>query len=326
MRTLAVVLLFAAAPAAFAQSSPRINLAGQSAATSLVRPWSPGNFLEVSNHGMLQPRGDSENTTFETRLTQFLSLGRVRLDNDQLFKPSFAYSYYLIDINTNDPRLPGDLQDINFALGFSHDIDETWSVKIAGGAGYAGNAPFQDSEAVYGTADVLVTQRLDERSGFLYGLNYNGARSIFPDFPLPFLGYFNNSNPEFTYIVGIPFASAAWRPIDKLTIEATYAVPVNFSIEVAYQLLDELTVFADYDTYTSRFWVSDKGVQQHVIFQQSRAEGGLRWSPVEWGELVVAGGWTFNQNFSAGFDFRSDSSLRDISPQPFIRFGGHLKF
>ena len=304
-----------------------VSAQAQSASVGLLRLWmSEEVAVEVSGHALFQSQGDSEGTAFDTRLSQFRSLGRARLDQPDLFTPSVGYSYYHIGIDSNDPLLPSNLQDMNVAVGFKHALDETWKVQLAVGAGYAGNGPFQDSEAIYGTADVMLTREFDDTTGITFGLDYNGARTLLPDLPIPIITYYNQSDPNFHYYLGVPLSSITWTPFEALTLRIRYELPINVALEARYTLADTLQIFGQLDSYTSRFWSSDSGVNQHLLFHQRRAELGLQWHPVPWGEVILAGGWAFDQRFDTGFDLRSTTNVRDISDQPFVRIGAQFAF
>ena len=58
-------------------------------------------------------------------------------------------------------------------------------IAAALGVGYAGEQIFDDTDAFYGKATVIVGKDFNEKSAILFALSYDGSRVIYPDIPLP---------------------------------------------------------------------------------------------------------------------------------------------
>ncbi len=68
--------------------------------------------------------------------------------------------------------------------------------------------------------------------------------------------------------------------------------------------------------------VSDR----RIIFEQYRAEGGIRWEPCADFGVEVAGGYPFEQRFRRGFDTRSDDTIAALTDEPYIKIAANVSF
>jgi hypothetical protein len=53
---------------------------------------------------------------------------------------------------------------------------------------------------------------------------------------------------------------------------------------------------------------------------------GVRWQPFEDTKLLIAGGYAFDGEFSAGFDQNRSDLIADVQDQPYVRFGFERRF
>jgi hypothetical protein len=58
-----------------------------------------------------------------------------------------------------------------------------------------------------------------------------------------------------------------------------------------------------------------------LLFEQRRAEVGVRVQPWEHTSFLLASGYSFGSNFSVGFDQRDSDELADVSDEFYFRAG-----
>src|SRR5690606_5481587 len=107
-------------------------------------------------------------------------------------------------------------------VGFGKQLDEQWKVGAVVGGGFAGSNAYGDSDAYYAVAELLVDYEIADDRGWVFMLGYNGNRSFLPDVPLPALMYYDRTNPDLEYALGVPVTTVRWRPADRWTLTARY--------------------------------------------------------------------------------------------------------
>lgn len=298
----------------------------QSGSVAMLAPWpDQTSSFEIKSSALFQDKGRSRDTAFDTQLFQYEVHGRFRLDPSEVITPTVVGRYNHIDIRSNDPALPQRLVDMHVATGWGTSLDERWRLGIVGGVGYAGDTPFDDGDAVYFTADLLLGYEFAEKQGFAFILNYDGNRSVFPDVPLPAVAYYDQSDENLQYVVGLPISSVKWKPHERWRVHADYVVPFTVNTRVEYDLTKQFELFAAFENRVRGFRLETSD-RRRLFFQQRRVEAGVRWVPSAHAELVLAGGYAFGQKFKSGWDMRDPGTVRRISDEPYLRVGLNLWF
>ena len=92
------------------------------------------------------------------------------------------------------------------------------------------------------------------------------------------------------------------------------------------QVIEPVTIYGSFHSETRAFHIVGDDDHKRIFFQQRVAEIGVRWRPCPTCERFVAGGYAFSQEFSRGWDTRDTDEVREISDEPFVRFGGRIRF
>lgn len=301
----------------------------QTGAPLLLDPWerygperSIEAHVELAASGLFFRDADIDDADDDLDLNQYESRGRIKLTDEPGAGPALGYQAMHLDLNTADPALPERLSDTSVAAAYGWRLDDDWELGLVAGAGYAGTTPYSDGDSLYFLADLILARRLDERSKLTFNLNFNGNRNLWPDAPLPAVSYARTSESidGLTFIVGFPFTRVIYRPDDRWTLTASYAVPYTIEARVGYRVSEPLELFAAYDSFTRGFWMEDApGHGERIFFTQRRAEAGVVWAAAEQIDLTLAAGYAFDQEFETGWDTRDTDTLRDIDPAPYLR-------
>ena len=303
----------------------------QPASNVLARYWQGDRAVEFSADGWTQAEGDTDQNGMDVRLSRYEAVGRWRLDPADPLSTSFALSTHRLDISSPDPALPDRLVDTSVAgsMMFAESKDTSWQVILGGG--YAGDNAFGDGSAYYALAGVVMNKRLNEDSGYRVLLDYNGNRGIFPDIPLPGFLYYDRYDEQTTYTVGFPVSGVTWRPDSKTRINVNYFIPISFQGEIEHEVADQWLVFASLDSSLNAYKLDSDSNDRRLMFAQRRVEAGIVWRGRQGDsfpgvEFKIAGGYAFDQEFTRGFDVRDDDTVRDISDEPYVRFGVTARF
>ncbi|MEI8198186.1 MAG: hypothetical protein WCI73_20020, partial [Phycisphaerae bacterium] len=253
--------------------------AGAETGPSLIlRPFAPGLSFEGRTSEMVQAQTQTNepghparlsinDTGFRLRLSAASTRGSDTQPGGQgaadegwgavVTDPVLGYQHTWIHLDTGYTGLPNNLLDQSVAVGGTFYRTDLWKFAALAGMGWAGKDPYADPDSVYGKASLVAERKLDAKSALLISLNYNGNATVFPDMPLPGVGYSRRESDTLFYTLGIPYSSVTWKPLAKLTLEAEYFVPFNFGGKASYQIAEALKVFAQYDSRLQAFVVSD---------------------------------------------------------------------
>jgi hypothetical protein len=313
-----VAVLFLAASTTFAQSGP----------TLLIKPWPKEQFIESTTDALFFFDSTIKENGNRYNLNAYESIGRIRLLPGNIASPRIGYEITYLDIESNDPRMPRHLSDQSIAAGFAFAKFEGWIAGATLGIGYAGDTPFGDGQAWYGKADVIFGKELNANSTITIGVDYDGNRTFMPDVPLPGIEYsFKLPERNLQLVVGAPVNALIWDGADKVKVEVTYTMLSRFDARVSYQFAPHISIFGRLESRESAFHLDElEGTNDRLIFLQRRGEIGVFWTPYKFLNILVAGGYAFDQEYRVGFDTRRDFSLARIDDTPYGRIGIEFRF
>jgi hypothetical protein len=298
-------------------------------------------WFELTSSATIQETGQSGNG-FRLGIDRYENFGRFQLDIPgpvgsvlERAQGRFGYNYTHLHLDTNDPVLPNDLVDagLGFGMGIFQSQDETIVAGITVGLGYAGSNAFGDANAWYGEANLAVGKEFrDEgrwfKSGDRFGfvINYDGNRSFLPDVPLPGFQFIRKPTEELELSVGFPFSSIVYSPTEQLEFRLQYTIPDSITGRIDYGFDEGFGIFIDYTASTEAFHVNElANGNDRLIFSQQRAEIGLRYRVEDNLNVIAAGGFAFDQDFSVGFDTRDDDDVANASDEPYFRVAVELE-
>ena len=290
----------------------------QTGAGLVQEPWETDTRLQLGASARWHDSADIDDTQNELELMRYDSRGRFRPTTQDEEPFRLGYRLLHLDLDTADPALPERLTDVSMGASWTHTMEQGRRISVIGGAGYAGDAPFGEEDAVYLIGNVIFEQPLDRKSKLNITLDYNGNRAIFPDVPLPAVSYSRRVSDQFIYTVGVPFSSVRWRPDDRWLVSARYIIPVSVDLMAEYRLTDTWRLFGQFDSTFDGFVVNGNE-DRRLFFQQRRVEAGVRYRPGERVSAVLTAGFAFDQQFERGWDVRDTVTVREIDSTPFVR-------
>jgi hypothetical protein len=335
---------------------------GQTGSQLLLRPFRTTDQLELDAGSILLFRTETDNETpvgdeFDFRADIYEVTGRLRLTPGleergiARAQPRAGFATRYLQLHTGDPSLPEEMFDGSVAVAMGVLSHEGWLGGISLGAGHAGAEFEEDANALYFQGNFAVGKTFDNGDAFGLVLDYNGNRTFMPDVPLPGFQYrkrFGIQRPpapdqddqqarqaledydpaaapaRLVLALGFPFSGIEWRPTDRLTVEATYAIPQNLTARADYTLIGDPEVsgagiYASLSrTVTAVHWNELPG-RDRLFFRQTQAEAGVNWRLDDRLEVVIAGGWAFGQEFVTGWDTRNTDDVAEVEAAPYAR-------
>ncbi len=298
------------------------SAAAQTGSVLVTAPWPEGQHVMLTEHEWSWiDDGHVKADDNDIELFQWDSRGRFRLDPSEA-EPVFTVGYRLftMHIDTDHPSLPGGLTDLAIAAGWRvGEFADDWELGIVGGAGAATNNHFGDGDAYYGLASLNIRHTIDQSSELNFGANYDGNRSFMPDVPLPYVMYSRYVDENLSYHIGAPVSSIRYQPLEQLTLEARYFVPMSFVGSIRWALIeDRLSLFGSYDRRVNAFHLEDQIDTRRLFYRIQRAKLGLAYTAGECLDIEGGIGYAFEQSFDSGFDLRNTDTVAEPSDEVFL--------
>ena len=318
-RALALIGVLLVASAAFAQTNSAL----------LVAPFPKERAVQAqANAAFLESGHVAESDVDEDfQLSVYDTQGRFRLKPGEEKSPRIGYEFTYLDLDTSFDALPERLVDQSVAVAFPIAQVDDWIFGGSVGVGYAGDGGFGDGDAWYGLAAVAAFRKLDETSALVFVLDYDGNRTFLPDVPLPGAAYIKRITDKLELTAGLPISSIRWEATEQLTLELAFSIPEDVRVDIGYEVVPHWTIFGRARQQREAFYFDGLAENyDRILFEQRRAEAGVRFEPTKSFHADLAIGYAWNGEFSEGFDSRETNEIADISDEPYIRAGVELRY
>lgn len=290
---------------------------GQTGPNLLINPWATGQAFDTNSTAIIRQATHTDSGKY-AQVNDYQSQGRWRVLPDNEASPRLGYSVSYFDINSSDRSLPDHLFDTS--VGFAQPVARLgkYFAVVTAAAGYAGDKPYSDSDALYFTANLLIGRQFSDDKALIFDLNYDGNRTFMPDVPIPALEYKDRVNEYFTYTVGLPINQITYTPLRGLQIDAGWSLVQTFSGRVGYTFAKGVEVYGQYIDRLSAFHLSaDQNPDSRLFYQERLASIGMGWRPTRLIRVSVQGGWSFASEMYRGWDVRDYTVVRHFADGAF---------
>ena len=291
---------------------------------STLLPWDSNINVESSTWGLLENKSHIRNDGTPAQIGIVDSSGRVRLADTGQYSPTIAWDSLYMALNTHSSLLPRQLNEQSMSLGIPIVQSGPWSLGAVVGAGYSGNSPYNEGQAVYGLADITAQYQFNPRDSLVFGINYDGNRSVLPDVPLPTVEFLHETT-KLTWGVGI-YEYLDYRPFDRLNLELMYFPTDDGHADIDYRLLRWLHVYGLFASQSWAFHVDFYNHDQRLFFNMCRVEAGVRIITCPNFSMKLGGGYAFNQAFSQGYQSINETPVGQIANAAYISLNAKFKF
>jgi hypothetical protein len=147
-------------------------------------------------------------------------------------------------------------------------------------------------------------------------VHFSSNREFLNRIPLPGVGYHYEPNPAFRAVIGFPFAFFRWRPIEKLSLQASYFPLTNIEALISYKITHAVVLFGGFSWDNRRFELADRADPDDLFFAfEKRIKAGIRLPLIKGLVLAFLGGYSFDRYFFQG-EGRDEDDLDRIEVDP----------
>jgi hypothetical protein len=326
-RPLIVALLCTTIPALLASAVPRAW------AQSELRLWVDPDLGKVMGRGdyrlqfysteRVEQQGtrlnlDQHNITFQHPLFQ-------NETNEWTFSARLRYQDYETEAVFPDSgtRFPDQLVDVRLGLSYRHKFENQWTLGVSVTAGSASDKPFHSKDELIGLVAAVLRVPRGERDAWLFSLIYSSDEEIFGfrHVVTPGIAYVWNPNDKFTAVIGLPFSAVEYKPIEDLTLEASFFPTRTVRARATYVIFPPLRVFIGLDTDHDAYYLADRGDKDDQLFYyEKRVSGGMRFDLRHVG-LEITGGYVWDRFYFIGEKYSERNENRfNVGSGTFVGF------
>jgi hypothetical protein len=200
-------------------------------------------------------------------------------------------------------RFPGELWDAAVGITYRHKFENSWIGSVNLSVGSASDQPFNSWDEIYIRATALLRVPQGENNAWLFSILYaNDERFFFglSGIPVPGVAYHWVPSKYFQAIIGIPFTTVIFRPVEQFTIDAQYIPVRRVRSRATYTVFAPLRIWLQYDWDTEHYALADRGDKEDRLFYyEQRVTAGIRFDLKHVG-VEIAGGRIFDRLYFIG--------------------------
>lgn len=267
--------------------------------------------------GMTEHRGSFFTPLVQGPTDELALGGRVRLQE-------FATGAVLPDSGL---AFPGELWEIRVEPAYRHRFASGWIAGAVAALGSASDRPFASADELVIRATGFLRVPHGERHAWVVMLNYSNAAELLEGLPVPGLAYLYQPSERLRAVIGLPVAAIEVRPLEPLSLEASYQALRTVRARATYRIFRPLRVWAGFDWDNEFHLLADRrDADDRLYYYEKRLGGGARFDLRQVG-VEVAGGWAFDRFYfqGDGYSDRHDDRL-DVDDGPFLAARLNLRF
>ena len=221
---------------------------------------------------------------------------------------------------SNTP-FPEELWDVRFGAAYRHKFDNDWIAGLSVNVGSNSDEPFhsEDEIVAQGIGFLRVPHR--QRNAWIFSLLYTNDSDFLSGVPVPGIAYQWVPSETFNAVIGVPFSSVEWKPIEPLTLEAQYFPTRQVRARATWRIFRPLRAYIGFDWDNERYRLADRPDEdKRLYYYEKRLTGGARFDLKHVG-VEVYGGYVFDRFYFLGESYSDRRKDRfDVEAGPFVGF------
>lgn len=224
-------------------------------------------------------------------------------------------------------RLPNELWDVRVRAGHRHRFENGWISGLSLTVGSASDEPFASADEMSVRAIAMLRVPHGERNAWLFSLIYSSDQEFLGGVPIPGIAYVYAPSDRFKAVIGVPFTSIEFRPLDALTLEAQYFPLRRVRARATYQLFRPLRLFVGFDWDNDHYFRADRRDEDDQLFYyEKRLSAGVRFDLRHVG-FRLSGGYAFDRFYFEGESYSDrDHNRIDVDAGPFVVAQVNIRF
>jgi hypothetical protein len=216
-------------------------------------------------------------------------------------------------------RFPSELWDVRLDVGHRRRFENGWTAGILVSVGSASDRPFAGIDEMFWRTLALLRVPHGERHAWLFSLAYASDQEYLGGIPVPGIAFQYAPSDRLQAVIGLPFTSVRVRPLDALTLEATYVPVRRVRARATYQALPPLRVYLGFDWgHDSYFRADRRDDDDQLFYYEKRITLGARFDLRHVG-IEVSGGYAFDRFYFEGEKYsHRDRNRLDVDAGAFV--------
>jgi len=228
--------------------------------------------------------------------------------------------------DTREP-FPSELWDVSAGIGYRHKFDNEWIGAAGLTVGSVSDRPFASFEEMFVRAIGMLRVPHGERNAWMFSLIYTTDEEFLGGLPVPGIAYQYVYSDRLKAVIGVPFTTVEYEPVEKLTLEAQYYPIRRIRTRATYVMFRPLRLFAGFDWDNDHYFRADReDDDDRLFYYEKRALAGMRFDLRHVG-IQVRGGYAFDRFYFEGEDYSDRRKNRiDAADGPFAAIGLAVRF
>jgi hypothetical protein len=207
--------------------------------------------------------------------------------------------------------IPTSLWSIETGATWKHNLGGGRSLSLDVGVGSDSDVPFHSiNETILRTS---ASYRLPsgERNAWLFMLSYSNNRSFANNVPLPGVAYsFRTADNRFRGMIGFPFASVTYQPVQRWSVDASLFGPTVYHLETDIRLVGPVKLYGEFGR-NQQMWLraNRDDNSNRLVFDEKKLGGGFRSPLTSCLSLDLSAGREFNRRFYENHEATNSGSI-----------------
>ena len=229
--------------------------------------------------------------------------------------------------DTQEP-FPDELWNIRFGTGYRHRFESGWIGGLDVTVGSPSDKPFASIDEMDINATAILRIPARNKDAWIFFLNYGSNREFLPHIPIPGFGYAWEPSDQLSAVITTGVLSLQYRPIETLTLSASYVAVRTVDVRLTYQLFRPVRVWIGFDWTNERYLRAERAnPDDRLFYYEKRVRVGAIVGLARWLYTDVTAGYSFDRFYFEGESYSDrDQNRVDVGSGPFVQFRVGARF
>jgi hypothetical protein len=222
--------------------------------------------------------------------------------------------------DTGEP-FPDELWNIRIGTGYRHRFESGWIGALDVTVGSPSDKPFASLDEMDINATVVLRVPARDRDAWLFFLNYGSNREFLPGIPIPGFGYSYRPSDQFSAVVTTGVLSLEYRPIETLTLTASYVAVRTVDVRLTYQVFRPVRLWVGFDWTNERSLLAGRSnPDDRLFYYEKRIRAGAIIGLARQLFIDADVGYSFDRFYFQGEGYSDrDRNRIDVGSGPFVQ-------